>query len=149
MAKRALLSLPIREWRVATSRCLDSSESCCHRLEISLATFRTCVVGSSARICKASSRAYLRQDKLEPLCCNSPFPLAQENSAREARHYCNITIRECLICDVQRWMVPVRYPLVISSPINCHKPRNCCRLRPRYRDRGCRPLTSLVSHPLE
>jgi hypothetical protein len=85
------------------------SESCCHRLEISLATFRPCVVGSSARICTASSRAYLRQDKFEPLCCDSPFPLAQENSAREARHYCNIAIRECLICDVQRWIAPVRY----------------------------------------
>ena len=63
------------------------SESCCHRLEISLATFRPCVVGSSARICTASSRAYLRQDNFEPLCCDSPFPLAQENSAREAQHY--------------------------------------------------------------
>jgi hypothetical protein len=43
------------------------SESCCHWFEISATTCRTCVLGSSARICLASSRACFRTVSLSSL----------------------------------------------------------------------------------
>src|SRR5262245_15468738 len=76
------------------------SESCCHRLDISAATCRIWMLGSSPRICLASSRACLRQGMFEPLCCGSPLQLAQEISAHEVWRCCSVAIQACSIDDV-------------------------------------------------
>jgi hypothetical protein len=79
------------------------SEQCCHRLETSAATSRICLLGSSARICLASSRACLRQGMFEPLCCAPPLQLAQKASANEVstplqRHFQGCSINDMHLC---------------------------------------------------